>query len=221
MASDNLMSAVFPSAASPARAFRFACDERPASEANDVSACDERVVYGAFIPSQNPRAGPPRDALLSRCFLVTSLHQQRSDPLAQRPSGSSGLESHQDPAWPSGSSVLVSRLRHLLPPAGEGAPAEVRRQSGPAINPIHPHLLYPQFRHVAQPSIRMTAWVWHLWHIVAPGGKALGAGGSGSSALRADSPIAPARSPEMPAAASPRGLISGFFFASSLAARAS
>src|SRR5579883_3655780 len=91
MASDNLMSAVFPSAASPARAFRFACDERPASEANDVSACDERVVYGAFIPSQNPRAGPPREALLSRCFLVTSLHQQRSDPLGLRPSGSFAL----------------------------------------------------------------------------------------------------------------------------------
>src|SRR5579883_1244547 len=72
-------------------ASRFACNERPACEANDVSACDERVVYGAFIPSQNPRAGPPREALLSRCFLVTSLHQQRSDPLGLRPSGSFAL----------------------------------------------------------------------------------------------------------------------------------
>jgi len=73
--------------------FRFACNERPACGANDVSACDGRVVYGAFIPSQNPRAGPPRDALLSRCFLVTSLHQQRSDPLGLRPSGSFALVS--------------------------------------------------------------------------------------------------------------------------------
>src|SRR5579884_3531135 len=64
-------------------AFRFACDQRLACEANDVSACDGRVVYGAFIPSQNPRAGPPGEALLSRCFLVTSLHQQRSDPLSE------------------------------------------------------------------------------------------------------------------------------------------
>src|SRR5579885_2533371 len=72
-------------------AFRFACDRRPACEANGVSAYGGRVVDGAFIPSQNLRAGPPRDALLSRCFLVTSLHQQRSNPLGLRPSGSSAL----------------------------------------------------------------------------------------------------------------------------------
>src|SRR5579884_896610 len=105
--------------------FRFACNERSASGANDVSACDGRVVYGAFIPSQNPRAGPSGEALLSRCFLVTSLHQQRSDPLSagerklcsgqqrsdphgRRSSGSSCCESHQNPAWPSGSSALVT-----------------------------------------------------------------------------------------------------------------
>ena len=87
--------------------FRFACNERSASGANDVSACGGRVVYGAFIPSRKTRAGPPGEALLSRCFLVTSLHQQRSDPLSEgqrklcsgqqrsdplglRPSGSSG-----------------------------------------------------------------------------------------------------------------------------------
>src|SRR5579884_2851581 len=76
-------------------ATRFACSSFVASEANDVSVCGGRIVYGAFIPSQNPRAGPPRDALLSRCFLVTSLHQQRSDPLGQRPSGSSALASKE------------------------------------------------------------------------------------------------------------------------------
>src|SRR5438445_7986708 len=36
----------------------------------------------------------------------------------------------------------------------------------------HPHLLYPQFKQVAHPSIRMVALVLHLWHIVAPGGNA-------------------------------------------------
>src|SRR5579885_2143559 len=77
-------------------------------------------------PLAELRAGPPGDALLSRCFLVTSLHQQRSDPLSEgqrklcsgqqrsdplglRPSGSSCVESHQDQAWPSGSFALVSK----------------------------------------------------------------------------------------------------------------
>src|SRR5579885_1736128 len=76
-------------------ATRFACRYLVTSEANTLSACNGRVVYGAFIPSQNPRAGPPRDALLSRCFLVTSLHQQRSDPLGPRPSGSFALVSKE------------------------------------------------------------------------------------------------------------------------------
>src|ERR1700682_121628 len=59
----------------------------------------------------------------------------------------------------------------------------------------YPHLLYPQFKHVAHPSIRMTALVLHLWHIVAPGGNALADSASedSSSSRRAVSPIAPAR----------------------------
>jgi hypothetical protein len=35
----------------------------------------------------------------------------------------------------------------------------------------HPHFEYPQFKQVAHPSIRITALVLHLPHIVAPGGK--------------------------------------------------
>ena len=40
-------------------------------------------------------------------------------------------------------------------------------------NPLtgHPHLLYPQFKHVAHPSISTSAFVLHLWHMVADGGK--------------------------------------------------
>src|SRR5579884_869524 len=160
MASDNLMSAVFPSAASPARAFRFACDERPASEANDVSACDERVVYGAFIPSQNPRAGPPRDALLSRCFLVTSLHQQRSDPLSEGQRKLCSGQQRSDPLsegqrklWLSkvtrstagGAEALAlqnqqypSRAERKLCSSGgrREPPAEVRRLSGGSLSPL-------------------------------------------------------------------------------------
>jgi hypothetical protein len=37
--------------------------------------------------------------------------------------------------------------------------------------PAHPHLLYPQFKHVAHPSISTSAFVLHLWHMVADGGK--------------------------------------------------
>jgi hypothetical protein len=35
----------------------------------------------------------------------------------------------------------------------------------------HPHLLYPQFKQVAHPSISTSAFVLHLWHMVALGGK--------------------------------------------------
>src|SRR5688572_28525675 len=35
----------------------------------------------------------------------------------------------------------------------------------------HPHFEYPQFKHVAHPSITMTAVVLHLWQRVAPAGK--------------------------------------------------
>src|SRR5690606_14346953 len=35
----------------------------------------------------------------------------------------------------------------------------------------HPHLLYPQFKQVAHPSMITSAFVLHLWHIVALGGK--------------------------------------------------
>src|SRR5690606_18148620 len=36
---------------------------------------------------------------------------------------------------------------------------------------VHPHLLYPQFKQVAHPSMITSALVLHLWHIVALGGK--------------------------------------------------
>src|SRR5579883_1903810 len=88
-------------------AVRFACGFLVASEANNVSARGGRVVHGAFIPLQNLCAGPPREALLSRCFLVTSLHQQRSDPLSE------------------GQRKLCSFGGRREPPA------EVRRLSGP------------------------------------------------------------------------------------------
>src|SRR5579883_3479564 len=93
------------------RVIRFACRSFVASEANNVSVCGGRVVYGVFNPSRIPCAGPPRDALLSRCFLVTSLHQQRSDPLGQRPSGSSALTSKEVTRCPqdSGSFALASK----------------------------------------------------------------------------------------------------------------
>src|SRR5262245_27847212 len=94
----------------------------------------------------------------------------------------------------------------------------------------HPHLLYPQFRQVAHPSIMITALVLHLWHIVAPGGKAREGFASlslraspetgeeervASVFLRADSPSVPARSfvSWLP------GFTSDFFF-ESLATRA-
>src|SRR5690606_4557087 len=35
----------------------------------------------------------------------------------------------------------------------------------------HPHLLYPQFKQVAHPSMITSALVLHLWHMVALGGK--------------------------------------------------
>src|SRR5207237_307214 len=37
----------------------------------------------------------------------------------------------------------------------------------------HPHLLSPQFKHVMQPSIMMTAALLHLAHICAPSGNTL------------------------------------------------
>jgi hypothetical protein len=90
----------------------------------------------------------------------------------------------------------------------------------------HPHLLYPQFKHVAHPSIMITAFVLHLWHIVAPGGKAsedspesaLPAGDSPGADFRADSPSVPARSL---LSSFPERLSSGFFFEPPLLTRAS
>ena len=81
----------------------------------------------------------------------------------------------------------------------------------------HPHLLYPQFRQVAHPSIMITALVLHLWHIVAPGGKARAgddssdraATGSVRTDLVADSPSTPARSL---LSSLPGRLTSDFFF---------
>src|SRR5450755_1442074 len=94
------------------------------------------------------------------------------------------------------------------------------RISSPKNSYRHPHLLYPQFKQVAHPSIRMTAFVLHLWHIVAPRGKAPADSASDDSSFswRPDSPILPARSAAISAAAFvetllPRGLISDFFFA--------
>lgn len=80
----------------------------------------------------------------------------------------------------------------------------------------HPHLLYPQFKQVAHPSIMMVALVLHLWHIVAPGGNALppsASEDSSSPSRRLFSPRAPARSSEISTFGSALGLrlISGFF----------
>src|SRR5690606_39762953 len=66
-----------------------------------------------------------------------------------------------------------------------------------------PHLLYPQFKQVAHPSISTSALVLHLWHMVAEGGKL------------APSPVT-AMSSWWPAVISPpispAVLISAFFF---------
>jgi len=113
------------------RFFASLANERSASGANDVSACGGRVVHGAFIPSRKTRAGPPGEALLSRCFLVTSLHQQRSDPLSEgqrklcsgqqrsdplgrRPSGSFASGDKSRKQQPSGSSALVAGAGNRL-----------------------------------------------------------------------------------------------------------
>src|SRR4249919_3063204 len=63
------------------------------------------------------------------------------------------------------------RLRRC---ASEGRLTQKRK--GPRCGPFsnasnHPHLLYPQFKQVAHPSMITTALVLHLWHMAADGGK--------------------------------------------------
>ena len=48
---------------------------------------------------------------------------------------------------------------------------ELRPRSLLALSDHQPHLLYPQFKQVAHPSITTSALVLHLWHMVALGGK--------------------------------------------------
>src|SRR5579883_1323591 len=103
---------------------RFACDEGPACEATTFQVGTTELSWNIH-PLAELRAGPPGEALLSRCFLVTSLHQQRSnplsagqrklcsgqqrsDPLGLRPSGSFGSSRQIAQAQRSrGSSALV------------------------------------------------------------------------------------------------------------------
>src|SRR6185312_11513321 len=75
-----------------------------------------------------------------------------------------------------------------------------------------PHLLYPQLRHVWQPSSSTSAWVLHLPHIAAPGGKAP-ADSSGGLACAAGAAYSPVSSPTIAPPISPTVLISEFFFA--------
>src|SRR5690606_34923496 len=49
----------------------------------------------------------------------------------------------------------------------------------------HPHLLYPQFKQVAQPSMITSALVLHLWHMVALGGKLVPSPVTATSSSRA------------------------------------
>src|SRR5690606_30543323 len=49
----------------------------------------------------------------------------------------------------------------------------------------HPHLLYPQFKQVAQPSMITRALVLHLWHMVALGGKLVPSPVTATSSSRA------------------------------------
>ena len=91
---------------------------------------------------------------------------------------------------------------------------DARRRRELSVN--HPHFEYPQLRHVAHPSIRITALVLHLPHMVAPGGNPLddsaaveeGAEGIAAEAAptTAAAPLAADPTPESP-------FPSAFFFA--------
>src|SRR5690606_39073894 len=76
----------------------------------------------------------------------------------------------------------------------------------------HPHLLYPQFKQVAHPSISTSALVEHLWHIVALGGKLAP---SPVTAMSSCWPASPTIAPPI----SPAAATSAFFFERSSNAR--
>src|SRR6185437_4721991 len=91
-------------------------------------------------------------------------------------------------------------------------PSLIRDQS--ISSPLgYPHLLYPQFRQVWQPSSSTSAWVLHLPHIAAPGGKAPADSSDGVWACAAGTAYSPVSSPTIAPTISPAVLISGFFFA--------
>src|SRR5690606_32191158 len=58
-----------------------------------------------------------------------------------------------------------------------------------------PHLLYPQFKQVAQPSMITSALVLHLWHMVALGGKLVPSPVTATSSSRAAVPLTAALAP--------------------------
>src|SRR5690554_6829067 len=78
----------------------------------------------------------------------------------------------------------------------------------------HPHLLYPQFKQVAHPSMITSALVLHLWHIVALGGKLVPSPvTSTSSSWWEDVATEPSPSRPSPAGAGEgAAATSGFFF---------
>src|SRR5690606_14895527 len=55
----------------------------------------------------------------------------------------------------------------------------------------HPHLLYPQFKQVAHPSMITSALVLHLWHMVALGGKLVPSPVTATSSSRAAAGVPP------------------------------
>src|SRR5262245_25945891 len=75
----------------------------------------------------------------------------------------------------------------------------------------HPHLLYPQFKQVAHPSMITTAFVLHLWHMVALGGKAAPSPVTSMSSLRGASATRGSGN------RSPAGLLTSEFFFESCA----
>src|SRR5690606_24306780 len=77
-----------------------------------------------------------------------------------------------------------------------------------------PHLLYPQFKQVAHPSMITSALVLHLWHIVALGGKLVPSPvTSTSSSWWEDVATEPSPSRPSPAGAGEgAAATSGFFF---------
>src|SRR5690606_41755544 len=90
----------------------------------------------------------------------------------------------------------------------------IRRQKGQAdscARPLcvlvahHPHLLYPQFKQVAHPSMITSALVLHLWHMVALGGKLVPSPVTSMSSSRVPD-VAAALPPSRP---SPPGAVEG------------